>query len=712
MLKEKEIIDRVIAYNPNADVSMISRAYGVCLKSHAGQLRESGEPYAVHPMEVALVLTQLKLDVPSIVAGLLHDIVEDTQYSTEQLAAEFGEDIAQLVDGVTKISKIQFKNYEEKQAENFRKMIISMAEDIRVVLIKLADRLHNMRTLQYLPEHKQMRIAQETIEIYAPLANRLGIGWMKSELEDLCLRYLKPEAYFSLSKKVSKKREERQKYLEKVIEATKKNLLQYGFKGEVLGRYKHLYGIYRKMERQGISFEEVYDLMGIRIITDTKMNCYAILGMIHSLWRPVPGRFKDYIGVPKSNLYQSLHTTVVGPEGEHVEFQIRTHEMHRIAEEGIASHWAYKEGGKIDEKDSRIFGWLRQLMEWQQELSDHRQFMDSVKTDLFTDVIYVFTPKGDVKELVKGATPIDFAYAVHTEIGNRCSGAKINGKIVSLKYQLRSGDTVEILTSPGQVPSKDWLKIAKTPKAKAKIKHLIKIEETKRSLEIGKRLLERELHRERLSPAEVFKSDKIFVSVREQGIATLDDLFVAVGYGKLSPHQVVRPLLPAADLKEGLKEKITRKIGLQKDAVKVRGVNDILIHLSKCCNPVPGDRIIGFITRGRGLSIHAVDCPNIDELDYDRDRLVEVDWDMGDTTTHPVEISVLTVDKPGLLALVSASIASARANISHAEISTTEDKKAILNFVVDITNIGHLDRVLRNIEKVEGVLQARRVRKG
>lgn len=712
MLSKEEVIVRVLSYNPNADANLLSRAYAVCLEGHAGQRRESGDPYAAHPVEVAAILTQLKLDVPSVAAGLLHDIVEDTNYSKDRLATEFGKDIAGLVDGVTKIGKIQFKNYEEKQAENFRKMIISMAEDIRVVLIKLADRLHNMRTLGYLPEHKQKRIAQETLEIYAPLANRLGIGWIKSEFEDLCLRYLRPEVYFSLAKKVAKKRDERQRYIEKAIELTKKNISQYGFKAEVLGRSKHLYSIYQKMERQGIPFEEVYDLMGTRIISDTKMTCYAILGMIHSIWRPVPGRFKDYIGVPKSNLYQSLHTTVVGPEGEHIEFQIRTQEMDKLAEEGIASHWIYKEGGKIDERDSRVFGWLRQLMEWQQELSDHRQFMDSVKTDLFDDVIYVFTPKGDVKELAKGGSPIDFAYAIHTEIGNRCSGAKVNGKIVPLRYQMRSGDTVEILTSPSQVPTKDWLKFVKTPKAKAKIKHFVKIEETKRALEIGRRMLEREARRERLSSVEVFKSEKILAAMKEQGIKTLDDLFAAVGYGRVSATQIIRPLVVGSDFKEGIKEKIVRKMGLQEEAVKVSGVNDIMIHLSKCCNPLPGDRIIGFITRGRGLSIHTVNCPNIDELDYDRDRLVEVTWDSAAKAVHAVDISVLTLDKPGLLALVSSSIASARANISHAEISTTEHKKAILNFVVDVTNTEHLERVLRNIEKVDGVFQARRIRKG
>ena len=711
-LSLEEIVERVRAYAPQSDLSLLNKAYAFSSRAHEGQRRRSGEPYLHHPLEVAGILTRLKLDLSSVVAGLLHDVVEDTPHTREEIKKEFGGDIAALVDGVTKIGKIAFRNYEEKQAENFRKMIVSMAEDIRVVLIKLADRLHNMRTLEAMTEDEQRRIAQETLEIYAPLANRLGIGWMKSELEDLCLRYLKPDVYFSLVKKVAIGREEREKYMQSVIEAVQKAIGEYHFACKMKGRYKHLYGIYQKMERRGIPFEEVYDLMGIRIITDIKMNCYAALGLIHSLWRPVPGRFKDYIAIPKSNLYQSLHTTVIGPEGRHVEFQIRTEEMHRLAEEGIASHWAYKEGGQVDPKDERAFAWLRQLVEWQQELVDTRQFMDSVKTDLFTDVVYVFSPKGDVKELVKGATPIDFAYAIHTEIGAHCVGAKVNGKIVPLRYQLKSGDTVEVLTSPTHGPSKDWLKIVKTSKAKAKIKHLIKEEERARGLEIGKKILERELRKENLSPTEALKSEEILSNVKEQGIRSMEELFVAIGYGKISAHQVVRPLLPEPRLKESFTEKVIKKVGLGKSEVKVSGLDDILIHLSKCCSPVPGDQIIGFITRGRGLSIHTVDCPNIDELDYDRDRLVDVDWDIHTAATHPVDITVLTLDKPGLLASVSSSIAEARANISHAEIITTEDKKATLHFVIDITDTKHLERVLKNIEKVDGVLHARRVRKG
>jgi GTP pyrophosphokinase len=707
-----EIIAKVHAYNPQASVEVLRRAYEVSAKAHDGQTRQSGEPYLFHPLAVAQILTDLKMDVPSIAAGLLHDTIEDTLISRDAIEKEFGSDVTRLVDGVTKIGKIRFKSYEEKQAENFRKMILSMAEDIRVILIKLADRLHNMRTLGALKEPKQQRIARETLEIYAPLANRLGIGWMKNELEDLCLRYLKPEAYDSLVAKVATQLAERERYVQSVIETVKTSMAQYGFTARVVGRPKHFYGIYSKMERREIAFEEVYDLIGIRIITDSKITCYGILGMIHSLWKPVPGRFKDYIGVPKSNLYQSLHTTVIGPQGEHVEFQIRTEEMNRVAEEGIAAHWRYKEHGQIDEKDTKLFAWLRQLVEWQQDLADNRQFLNSIKMDLFSDVIYVFTPKGDVLELVKGATPIDMAYAVHTEVGNHCSGAKINGKLAPLKTLLKSGDTVEILTSPTQVPSKDWLKIAKTPKAKTRIKHWITIEERKQSLEIGKRLLDRELRRHHLSPPEVFKSDALVKIAADSGLASADDLLVALGFGRVSLNHVINRLLPEPALKEGIKDKLLTSLGKQGRGVTIKGVNDIMINLAKCCNPVPGDKILGFITRGRGLSIHTVDCPNIDELDYDRDRLVEVDWDVKQAATHPVKISVVTQDRPGMLAKISAAITAAEANISHAEITTTDDKKAVFNFVVDVLDTAHLAKLFQQVERIEGVLHTRRTRRG
>jgi len=707
-----QIAERIHAYSPQADLSLLKKAFAFSQKAHEGQKRWSGEPYHYHPLEVAGILTRLKLDIHSVAAGLLHDVVEDTPHSVDELKREFGPDIAALVNGMTKIGKIVFRSYQEKQAENFRKMIVSMAEDIRVLLIKLADRLHNMRTLESLPEEKQKRIAQETLDIYAPLASRLGIAWIKSELEDHCLRFLKPDVYQTLVKKVKTGRGGREKYIHVVIKLVEKALQENKFDCRITGRTKHFFGIYQKMERYSIPFEEVHDLMGIRVIASSSMNCYALLGLIHSLWRPVPGRFKDYIAIPKSNLYQSLHTTVIGPEGRHVEFQIRTREMHRIAEDGIASHWVYKEGGQVNQKDEKIFSWLRQLVEWQQDLVDTRQFMDSVKTELFTDVVYVFSPKGEVKELMKGSTPIDFAYGIHTEIGNHCVGARVNGRIAPLRYRLKNGDTVEIMTSPSQKPSKDWLNIVKTSKAKTKIRHLIQEEERAQSLEIGKRILEGELRKANLSPSEALKSEKILSEVKENGIHSIEALFVAIGYGKISTKQVIRPLISEPKMKESFKDKIVKRVGLGRSKVKVRGLDDILIHLSKCCSPVPGDQIIGFITRGRGLSIHTVDCPNIDALDYDKERLVEVDWEKGGESTHSMDITVLTVDKPGLLASVSSSITRAGANISHAEIVTTDDKRAMFHFVIDIIDIRQLNKVFRKLESLEGVLQVRRVRKG
>lgn len=707
----EELIHKIYKYNPKADTGLIKKAYDFASKVHQGQMRESGVPYLSHPMEVAEILVQMKLDVPSVVAGILHDTAEDTKITVEEIKKEFGAEIEGLVDGVTNIGKIKFKTREERDAENFRKVLLSMVKDIRVILIKLADRLHNMRTLESLPEVRRKRIAQETLDIYVPLANRLGIYWMKAELEDLCFRYLKPDVYLDLAKKVAKKREERDRFIKEVIDIVTNALAENELKGRIEGRSKHLYSIYSKMERQGITFDEVYDLAALRIATDTKANCYSILGMIHSLWKPVPGRFKDYIGVPKSNMYQSLHTTVIGPKGERVEFQIRTEEMHKIAEEGIAAHWKYKEKGQIDKKDDRLFTWLRQVMEWQQDLTDSQELLKTIKVDLFPDAVYVFTPKGDVKELIKGSTPIDFAYAIHTEVGHHCVGAKVNGKLVPLKYQLRSGDTVEVLTSPTHVPSRDWLKIVKTPKAKARVKQWIKAEEHKRSIYLGRKLLERELRKHHLSPIESLKAEKLQDVAQELGVSDIDGLMVAIGYGKISAHQVVNRLLPEGLAREKVLEKIEKR-AVPTKGVKIKGIDDILVRLSKCCNPVPGDKIIGFITRGRGLSIHTADCPNIDELDYDKDRMIDVEWDLSEATVHPVKISVLTEDKPGLLASVSASITSAEANISHAEVTTTEDKKATLNFVVDIHDLAHLQMVLQKIEQVDGVIRARRVRPG
>ncbi|HXV68302.1 MAG TPA: bifunctional (p)ppGpp synthetase/guanosine-3',5'-bis(diphosphate) 3'-pyrophosphohydrolase [Nitrospira sp.] len=710
-----QLLGRLQSYQPGADLGLVRKAYEFSAKAHEGQTRRSGEPYVQHPVAVAGVLTLLKTDVTAVVAGLLHDTLEDTVATAEELEREFGKEVVHLVDGVTKIGKIALKSSEEKQAENFRKMVLSMADDIRVVIIKLADRLHNMRTLEHLGEHKRQEIAQETLEIYAPLANRLGIGWVKNELEDLCLKHLKPDVYETLRVSVAKRDEDRRQYIQEVSALVEKALAENGLVGAVYGRPKHLYGIYQKMNKQSISFEEVYDLTGLRIITDTKMSCYALLGVIHSLWRPLPGRFKDYIAIPKSNLYQSLHTTVVGPKGEHVEFQIRTEEMHRVSEYGIAAHWKYKEQGRVEEKDSKTFGWLRQFVEWQKDLPDNRQFMDSVKLELFHDVVYVFTPKGSVKELPKGATPVDFAYAIHTEVGDHCVGAKINGKIVPLKHQVASGDTVEILTSPNQTPHKDWLKFVRTSRAKTKIKHWIKAEEQKRSLEIGRRLLESELRRHGLAPAQGMKSDRLLEVAKQEGYETTDELAAAVGFGHLATAQIIGKLVApestaASAPIEPLSSPKVPGGKVAEKGVQVKGARDLLMQLSRCCNPVPGDRILGYITRGRGLTIHAVDCPNLEALDYDRERLVDVEWDTTTPGQHAVKVAVIAEDKTGVLANVSSAIAESHANISRAEINTREDRKAELDFVVEIIDTAHLRRVLKAIERVDGVITARRVR--
>jgi GTP pyrophosphokinase len=710
----EQLMARFRTYQPDADFSMIRKAYEFSAKAHEGQTRRSGEPYVQHPVAVAGVLTMLKTDVTAVVAGLLHDTLEDTVATVEELEREFGTEVVHLVDGVTKIGKITFRSSEEKQAENFRKMVLSMADDIRVVIIKLADRLHNMRTLEHLDERKRQEISQETLEIYAPLANRIGIGWVKNELEDLCLKHLKPDVYEMLRVSVAKRDEDRQQYIQEVTTLVQKALEENGLVGTVNGRPKHLYGVYQKMNKQSISFEEVYDLTALRIITDSKMNCYATLGVIHSLWRPLPGRFKDYIAIPKSNLYQSLHTTVVGPKGEHVEFQIRTDDMHRVAEYGIAAHWKYKEQGRVDDKDSKAFGWLRQFVEWQKDLPDNRQFMDSVKLELFHDVVYVFTPKGLVKELPKGATPIDFAYAIHTEVGDHCVGAKVSGKIVPLRHEVESGDTIEILTSPTQTPHKDWLKFVRTSRAKTKIKHWIKLEEQTRSLEIGRRLLEAEFRRHGLAPAQSFKSGQLADAAKQEGYETVDELIAAVGFGHLSTAQVVGKLAAQTSVSAPIEEQASpAKVSDNKNlsrGIQVKGARDLLMQLSRCCNPVPGDKILGYITRGRGLTIHARECPNLEALDYDRARLVEVEWDIATPGHHPVKIAVIAADKTGVLANVSSAIAECHANISRAEIITREDRKAELDFVVEIADTAHLNRVLKAVERVEGVITARRVR--
>ncbi|MDH4163935.1 MAG: bifunctional (p)ppGpp synthetase/guanosine-3',5'-bis(diphosphate) 3'-pyrophosphohydrolase [Nitrospirota bacterium] len=718
MVRLEDIVERVQSSHPDADVDMIRRAYIYSAKVHQGQVRLSGESYLIHPIEVAKILADLRLDPATVTAAILHDTIEDTSSTYEEIKELFGDEVAKLVDGMTKLSRIELQSREEREAQNFRKMIVAMANDIRVILIKLADRLHNMRTLTFLPPEKQIKVAQETQDIYVPLANRLGIQKFKTELEDISFMYLHTEEYQEIARRVAEKKVERLSYINELLEVVKRQLAEHGYKGEVKGRPKHFYGIWQKMQKQGISFDDVYDMIAVRIITDTKVNCYAILGLIHSLWTPVPGRFKDFIGVPKSNLYQSLHTTVIAPKGERVEFQIRTEEMHRLAEEGIAAHWRYKEKSAVSQREEQQFAWLRQLLEWQRELPDAREFMDTVKGDLFPDVVYVFTPKGDVRELPQGSTPVDFAYAVHTDIGHQCVGAKINGKIVPIKHVLQNGDRIEVITQTGHTPSRDWLKFVKTSKARARIKAWVKTEERRRSILLGKELLEKDLRKHDLNPSKVFKSEDLPRVAQELSNNTVDDLLAAIGYGKVSAHMVANKLAPDRPHIEPIPKKPLKKPApsgekkSQGSGMKIGGMDEMLFHLSKCCNPVPGDKVVGFITRGRGISVHTSDCPNVSEMSFDKERLIEVTWGEFRQGGHSVRITVRTQDRPGLLASVSSSISAAEANITHAEVTTNQDKEAVLNFTIDINNVEHLNRIIKSIESVDGVLDVKRVKAG
>jgi GTP pyrophosphokinase len=692
------------------------QAYDFSAEVHRGQKRLSGEPYLVHPMAVAGVIADLKLDVPSLVGGLLHDTVEDTLTTLEQIESIFGAEIAALVDGVTKLSRVNFTSREEKQAENFRKMVLAMSKDVRVILIKLADRVHNMRTLNHMPVEKQITTAQETLDIYAPLSHRLGIAWVKCELEDLALKHLHPEIYYQLKRNVSKRKVDREKYINEVISIISKRLEEEGIDAEVTGRPKHFYSIYQKMESQHLLYDQIYDLVAFRILVDTLRECYEALGVIHAQWKPVTGRFKDYIALPKPNMYQSLHTAVIGPYGERMEIQIRTHEMHRVAEEGIAAHWRYKEGQDLQFNEIQRFAWLRQLLEWQQNLQDPQEFLHSIKEDLFPDEIYVFTPKGDLLSFPKGSTAIDFAYRIHSEVGHHCSGARVNGQIAPLKYLLRSGDTVEIITTHQQTPSRDWLKLVKTPRAKSKIRNWIKSQQRDRSVALGREILEGDLNRYKLDYPGLRREGRIEAIAKELGMKDEETLLASIGYGKLTPRQVLTKLVPPekldADKKrtEGTMERLFRLVSRQKQGLGVRvdGVEDVLVRFARCCHPLPGEGIVGYITRGRGVTVHASGCSTV--LESDPHRKVEVSWQDNGQIPRPIKIEVSCVDKPGLLAAISSAITGADANIANARVRTFPDQKALNTFEVMITNSDQLRRVLRNISKVKGVYKATRAR--
>ncbi len=720
----KTITDTVLSYYPDAKIDLLTKAYHFADEAHRGQLRSSGDPYMIHPTEVALQLAELKLDLASIITGLLHDTVEDTGVTREQIEKDFGADVADLVDGVTKLSKITFRTSEEKQAENFRKMILAMAKDIRVILVKLADRLNNMRTLEHLPQHKRQAIAQETLDIYAPIANRLGISWIKIELEDLCLRHLHPDVYYKLAQKVAMKKAERERYIEEVGGILNEKLKEYELHGSVMGRAKHLYSIFKKMERRNVDFDQLYDILAFRIVVDNITECYKALGVIHATYKPVPGRFKDYIAMPKANNYQSLHTTVIGPYGERVEIQIRTQEMQQVAESGIAAHWRYKEGRFSSSAKDNV-EWVQRLLEWHKELKDPNEFLDTVKIDLFAEDVFVFTPRGEVKQLPHGAGPLDFAYAVHTDVGHKCVGAKVNGKIVPLKHRLQSGDTIEVVTSPSQTPSKDWLKLVKSSRAKAKIRAFIKEQERNRAADLGEEMFEKGLRQYERTVKSLEKSGEMQKLIQRFSLQTSRDLYVALGYGRISMEAIITEIVPKEDLEkkqaEGRAEdesfmkrvfKAAQRRSEARNAITVANLDDILIRFARCCTPLPGDSIVGFITRGRGVTVHTAACSKA--IDNDAERRVEVRWNAAisenKAVKRHVQIRVLSQDEPGLLAEMSTAISSCGVNIASAQIRTTKDKKAWALFDVEVNDISQLQKVQSALEKKRGVISVERVR--
>lgn len=708
-----ELIERVKQYNPDADVECIERAYYVAKEAHRGQFRDSGEAYFQHPFEVAKILADLELDPITIAAGLLHDVLEDTDMTTEQLEEQFGPTITLLVDGVTKLSRIPFRTKEEQQAQSLRKMFLAMAQDVRVVLIKLADRLHNMRTLRHLPVERQKKIARETLEIYTPLAHRLGMWSIKWEMEDLAFRYLEPEAYYNLVNRIAKRRQEREGELAQVMHTLKERLAELGINAELQGRPKHFYSIYQKMVRQGKELDEIYDLMAVRIIVDTVKDCYGALGLVHTLWKPVPGRFKDYVAMPKSNMYQSLHTTVIGPQGDPFEIQIRTWEMHRVAERGIAAHWLYKEGAQANTHFEEKVAWLRQVMDWLREMRDPHEFMETLKIDLFEDEVFVFTPKGDVKSLPAGATPVDFAFSVHTDVGLRCAGAKVNGRIVPLDYKLSNGEIVEIITTKTPNPSSDWLRFIKTSKARSKIRAWLKEEYRAESIARGREIIERELKKLGVDLKEVMRPERQLEVVRRYGFTSVDDLLAAVGYGKVTAPQVLSRLLGREEYERRRKQLKMKRLQRKRSAsdscgVRVKGIDDLLIRLSKCCSPVPGDEIIGYITRGRGLSVHRRDCPNILALNGQAERCIEVEWDVEDTGSYPVEIAIEARDRVNLLSQIMNTISSTDTNITAVNARTDRHSIAHVRLVVDIQNVEQMYAIMARLRTVEGVFKVHR----
>ena len=709
---------------PQDDLTIVKKAYDYSLKHHDGQTRASGEPYLIHPLEVALVLAEMKMDPVAVAAGLLHDSVEDTSVTIGDIGKEFGEQVAHIVEGVTKISKIDFATREEQQAENLRKMMLAMVDDIRVVLIKLADRLHNMRTLEHLAPERQHKIAEETLEIYAPIAHRLGMGKIRGELEDLGFRFLDPLGYEQVEKAVNARRKQGEAFLAKMQGIIGDKLKEAGIQARVESRIKRVYSIHKKLQRQRISVDQVYDLCAMRVITRSLQDCYAVLGIIHNLWRPVPGRIKDFIAMPRPNFYQSLHTSVITEDGTPFEIQIRTEEMHKMAEEGIAAHWKYKDG-PVSAQDEQRLAWLRQVVEWQRDVSDPNEFLSTLKVDLYPEEVYTFTPKGKVVVLPRDATPIDFAYTIHTEVGHTCTGAKVNGRMVPLRYKLHSGDIVEILTQPGHKPSRDWLGLVKSSRSRNKIKHWLNVHQRERAIEIGRKLIEKEARKYRIALKEI-KDDDLLKVASGYGLGKADDLMAGIGYGKYSARQVLARVLPAGatptiagDIEaEGLTSQpggissVVRRVFGDHNAITVRGQGDMLVYRARCCNPIRGEGIVGYITRGKGVAVHSMNCPNVTNLLYEPERKIDVEWARDDSTptAYPVKLTVFCDDRFGMLKNITGVIGDAKSNIRNIA-AHTANSQASVEVVLDISDLKHLETIIVGLRKIPGVHEVQRLQK-
>jgi guanosine-3',5'-bis(diphosphate) 3'-pyrophosphohydrolase len=719
--KFRELLRTMRANRPADDLELVRKAYEFSQKNHAGQTRASGEPYLVHPLGVAQVLAEMKMDAVAIAAGLLHDSVEDTSVTIVDIRKEFGEQVAHIVEGVTKISQIDFATREEQQAENLRKMMLAMVDDIRVVLIKLADRLHNMRTLEHLAPERQQKIAKETLEIYGPIAHRLGMGKIRGELEDLGFRYLDPLTHQQVHDAVEARRKKGEQFLAKVEQTLRDKLKEAGITAEVESRIKRLYSIHKKLVRQKISVDQVYDLYAMRVITKSLQDCYAVLGIVHNVWRPVPGRIKDFIAMPRPNFYQSLHTSVITEDGTPFEVQIRTEEMHRMAEEGIAAHWKYKDG-PVSAQDEQRLAWLRQVVEWQRDVSDPTEFLSTLKIDLYPEEVYTFTPKGKVVVLPRESTPIDFAYSIHTEVGHSCVGAKVNGRMVPLRHKLHSGDIVEIVTQPGRTPSRDWLAIVKSSRARNKIKHWLNIHQRERAIEIGRKLIEKEARKYRVALKEI-KDDVLLKIASDYGLGQIDDLMAGIGYGKYSARQVLARLAPASaapvadsegEQSGGIASVVRRVFGGDSgnNAIRVKGHGDLLVYRARCCNPIRGEDVVGYVTRGKGVAVHAVNCPNVVNLLYEPERRIDVEWayDEGTPSSYPVKLTVFCDDRFGMLKQITAVIGDTKTNIRDIQVRSS-NAQANVDIILDIADLKHLENIINGVRKIPGVHEVQRLQK-